>query len=55
MHYTKYNTVCGVVAYNLSCYTPIKVYKQFILKMDLHRSRPKMCILSIFINYPHYT
>ena len=39
MHYTKYNTVCGVVAYNLSCYTPIKVYKQFILKMDLHRFR----------------
>ena len=37
MHYKIYNTICGIVSYNLSLRLPIKIYKQFILIMNLHR------------------
>jgi len=32
--YKKYNTVCGIVSYNLSLHFPIKVYILFILQCD---------------------
>ena len=41
IHYKKYNIVCGIVSYNLPLSFPIKVYKYFVLIMDLHRSRTK--------------
>ena len=46
--YKKYDIVCGFVSCNFSLPCPIKVYKQFILRTDSHRSRIQKELLIYF-------